>query len=53
MAYEMNKGGSKDLFNCHKQSLSQTSIIEKSTEKSSQLKKYEINSKLIKKIMKN
>ena len=53
MAYEMNKGGSKDLFNCLKQSLSQTSIIEKSTEKSSQLKKYEINSKLINKIMKN
>ena len=53
MAYEMNKGGSKDLFNCPKQSLCQTSIIEKSTEKSSQLKKCQINSKLITKIMKN
>jgi hypothetical protein len=53
MAYDMNKGGSKYLFNCHKKSLSQTSIIKKSTEKLSQLKKYEINSKLIKKIMKN
>jgi hypothetical protein len=48
MAYEMNKGGPKDLFNCHKQSLSQTSIIEKSTEKSGQLENYQINSKLIK-----
>jgi hypothetical protein len=53
MAYDMNEGGSKDLFNFHKQSLSQTSIMEKSTEKSSQLKKYQINSKLIRKIMKN